>query len=348
MQVRIFIFRVLTFFIYCGIINTTFGQEQQFSQYYNLAQLQNPAFVGTSYALRGILHSRIQWAGLESRYISSVASVDYNLAKYNSGLGIILLHDDQGASSIKTFKSIVQYAYQVALTPGLSLRSGVSMGFSRRVLSNEELYYPDQFNGNGFNDGNRIPSLSKNYLDLTAGLLLYSDKFWFGFSSAHLNSPNQSFAGNIDKIPRRFDFNIGYKFVLKSTATMRYLENEDEDIWAVYPTLLYKSQGKADQLDIGLYSIYKIFKTGIWYRGIPVKNYSHKILNHESLVALVGIKLNDIQINYSYDMIISKLSQYSHGSHEINITILYPKRKNFKARQKSLPCPEFYGKKGIM
>ena len=121
----------------------SFGQEIQFSQYYNLVQFYNPAFVGTSYALRGTLQSRLQWPALESRYFSSVAAIDYNLNKYNSGIGGILVFDDQGASAIRSYKGILQYSYLLKISEKVFIRSGLSLGFSRRVLSNAALYYLD-------------------------------------------------------------------------------------------------------------------------------------------------------------------------------------------------------------
>lgn len=320
------------------------AQEIQFSQYYNLIQYQNPAFVGSSYAWRGILHNRIQWPGIDSRYISTVLSVDYNFSKYNSGLGAMIIHDDQGASAVKSIKTNLQYAYLLHLTKNVFLRSGMNVGFTRRTLNNAALYYPDQFTGSGFSNTDNVPKLNKSYVDLTAGLLLFTDRAWFGISAAHLNQPNSSFIGSIERIPIKYDFLAGYKITLKSLATMRYLEKEDDDLWTLYPTVLYKWQGKSDQLDVGLYSIYKVLKLGVWYRGIPIKNYNKELANNESIIALAGFKIENFSMTYSYDFVISKLGPYARGGHEINVTILYPKRKNFKQKFKyrRLPCPDFY------
>ena len=323
------------------------AQEVQFSQYYNLIQYQNPAFVGTSYALRGALHSRLQWPALESRYFSTVAAVDYNLGKYNSGFGGMLIMDDQGASAIKSYRGVFQYAYLLKLSPNLHLRSGLSLGFARRILSNAALYYPDQFVGNGFSQNPETGSFVKNYVDVGTGMLLYANQFWLGFSASQLNNPNQSLIKGMDKLPARVDIIAGYKIILKSNATMRYLDSEDEDVWALYPTILYKMQGKADQLDIGIYSIYGIFKTGLWYRGLPIKNYEQNLINNEAIVALAGVKLSNFSVHYSYDFIISKLNPIAKGAHEINLTWYYPKIKNAKSKvkYKSLPCPGYYNNK---
>lgn len=326
------------------------AQDIQFSQYYNLVQYQNPAFVGTSYAWRGILHNRLQWPGSESKYITSVASVDYNFSKINSGFGAMFIYDDQGDAAIKATRGILQYAYSVGLSSKLHLRGGINMGYVGRRLNND-LYYPSQFNGAGFNNNlpnaNDQPIYLRNYVDIAAGLLMYSEQFWLGISSNHVNTPNQSFTQGMDRIPRRFDILTGYKIVLIKRPTMRYLEAEDQEIFAVYPTILYKFQGKSDQLDMGIYGIYDYLKIGIWYRGLPVKNYNNKYFNNESIIILAGFKIDNVSFSYSYDFLISKLAPVAQGAHEINLTYLYPKRKNFKHKYKykKLPCPDFYDSK---
>lgn len=325
--------------------HATKGQNVQFSQYYNLIHYQNPAFVGTALAGRAMVHSRLQWPGLDSKYTTSVASVDYNLGKYNSGLGAMLVYDNQGSSAIRSYQGILQYAYQVVMTENSRLRAGVNVGMTSRTLNNSDLYYPDQFNGAGFNQNLNAPQYTKNYLDLGAGLLYYTPKFWLGVSAMHLNNPNQSFIGDRERLPIKFDFQTGYKFILKSNATMRYLEREDETVWALYPTVLYKWQEKSDQMDVGLYSIYDIFKVGVWYRGLPLKNYSSQLINNEAFIVLAGIKLGNFTVNYSYDFTLSKLNAYSQGAHELNLTLLFPKKRSKNYKYKTLPCPEFYGYK---
>ena len=79
--------------------------------------------------------------------------------------------------------------------------------------------------------------LSKNYLDLTDGLLLYTNQFWIGFLSAHLNKPKQSLTGGSDRIPIKYDLLTGFKINIKTNQTMRYLSQYDKDVWILYFTL---------------------------------------------------------------------------------------------------------------
>lgn len=321
------------------------AQDIQFSQYYNLIHYQNPAFVGTSNAWRAMVHSRLQWPGLDAKYSSTVAAVDYNLSQFNSGLGAMFISDNQGSAAIRTYRFQLQYSYLVPLSSDVMLRAGTSVGMASRVLNNSDLYYPGQFTGSGFDNSQNAPQYSKNYLDLTAGMLLYTQRFWVGLSAAHLNQPNQSFVGSREILPMKLDLISGYKFVLRSNATMRYLENEDEEVWTLSPSVLYKWQGKSDQLDMGLFSIYHMLKLGLWYRGIPIKNYESQTINNEALVFMAGFRFHQFALTYSYDVTLSKLNQYSSNAHELNLTYLLPNPRRSGYKYRRLPCPEFYGLK---
>lgn len=334
-------------FFFLGNLCSVFSQDVQFSQYYNLPQLMNPSFVGTSYAWRAIAHSRLQWPGLEAKYTTLFASADYNWRKYNNGIGIFFMHDNQGSANIKTNMIALQYANYVNISEKFTLRGGLQISYNSRTLDNTKLTYPNQFTGNDFDKnidaGLDKGMLTKNFIDVSPGIVFYTGRFWTGLAMFHLNKPNQSFIGKSEKIDIRYDITGGYKFVLKKNATMRYLEPEDEEVMAITPTYQYKAQGKADQLDLGMYFTYRYLLTGIWYRGIPFKNYNNRIINNESIVLLAGLKYDQISFAYSYDIIVSKLRGYALGAHEINITVLFPKYKNFKPKKnfKKLPCPDF-------
>ncbi|MFN6946007.1 MAG: type IX secretion system membrane protein PorP/SprF, partial [Cytophagaceae bacterium] len=62
----------------------TFAQDVQFSQFYAVPTHLNPAFVGSAHKPRAILHQRVQWPGLQARYITSFFSGDTWVQKYRS------------------------------------------------------------------------------------------------------------------------------------------------------------------------------------------------------------------------------------------------------------------------
>lgn len=321
------------------------AQDIQLSQYYNVSPLMNPAFAGTAYSYRAIANVRSQWNALDANYQTYIASVDYNWRKYNSGLGAYLVHDEQGDGIVQRTEFALQYAYWVDLGKDTYLRMAIQPSYNQRSIGNN-LTFPDQFNGSGFDnltDG-EIQSLPNvNYLDFSAGALYYNKNFWAGFSAYHLNQPNHSFLGENEPINTRFNFIMGYKFIINERATMRYLESKNVELLSITPSINYKSQGKSDQLDAGAYVFYKVVMMGLWYRGIPVKNEG-KIINNESIIILAGLKFDQLSFTYSFDKVISNLRANSVGAHEFNIIYQFPKNnKKGKKPMKLMPCPTFVG-----
>jgi type IX secretion system PorP/SprF family membrane protein len=323
--------------------NNVFAQDIQFSQFYAVPLFHNPAFAGSVHATRAIVHTRLQWLGLDANYKTYYVSGDTYLSKYKSGLGFQLVRDIQGSSIYASTQFSFLYSYEVPVTKDFTVRMGLQGSGVQRTLDYSGLRFPSEFNDpNGYIGGGTQPTGIKSqlYADFSAGLLAYSDRMWGGFSVQHLNTPNQSFVGSTDNLYMNFQMTGGYKIPLSHRKYLAYTEDETEI--SITPTFLYKSQGKADQLDLGLYGMYSQLMAGFWYRGIPVKHYSSGIPNRESVVFLVGWLYKSWSFAYSYDLTISNLTAAGPGgSHEFNITYIHRPVKKHKPMRR-LPCPSFY------
>ncbi|TAH27574.1 MAG: type IX secretion system membrane protein PorP/SprF [Cytophagales bacterium] len=320
------------------------AQDIQFSQFYAVPIYLNPAFAGSAHNTRGILHQRLQWPSLAGKFTTSLFSLDGFSHKYRSGFGLMAIQDYQGASVISSSQVGLQYAYELHLSPKYTVRAGLSGDFLSRYLNYSSLRFPTQFNdSSGFNGlSNNFNNPRRNMASVGSGLLLYSKKFWFSSAAHHMNFPNQSFVGEISRLPMKVSFTAGYKIPLKKSKQMAYLEEEETDI-SITPTAHYKFQGKSDQLDIGLYGIYDKIIVAVWYRGIPLKNYDRRLPNNESMVVIAGFMLGSFSFTYSYDFTVSKLAQSrTGGSHEMNITYLHKHKPKTVKPMRRLPCPNFY------
>ncbi len=305
----------------------------------------NPAFAGGSHEARATIHQRIQWPKLDAKYITSLMYVDKYFGKYNSGVGILVMHDRQGSNTISSTDIAIQYAYELHLDKKYAIRFGLQGGMFSRYINYANLTYPHNFQG--FNsDG--TPDLNgagagdqrKNIIDVTAGALFYANNLWVGLSVGHINQPDQSFLGTeVTQLPRKYTLMGGYKINLGNTK--EYLFHEHEKEISISPTINYKSQGRSDQLDLGLYGIYDHLIYGVWYRGIPFKKFEADLQNNESMVLIAGWKLpKSFEIRYSYDFTVSKLKEArTGGSHEINLTVLLHRPYKGKKPVKRLPCP---------
>ncbi len=318
------------------------AQDIQFSQFYGVPLYQNPAFAGSAHNPRAIGHQRIQWPGLDAKYLTSLASFDTYISGYNSGFGMMFIQDYQGASNISSTELSMQYAYEIQLNDEFTLRAGLQLAYMSRFVNYANLTFPQQFDNTGFLGGPNPYANNnqrRNFGDISSGGILYNKQWWFGFSGHHLNTPNQSFLQGASELPAKFAFTGGYKFYLKQVKSDGFREAYEVSIT---PTAHYKFQGKSDQFDVGIYGVYNKVLTGVWYRGIPFKRYNN-FQNNESFIILMGVDIHGLTVAYSYDFVISKLTAAgTGGSHEFHISYIFQKTYKRKKPTKRNPCPRFH------
>jgi type IX secretion system PorP/SprF family membrane protein len=330
-----------------------FAQDPQFTQFYAAPTFHNPAFTGSGYAPRIIVNYRNQWPSLNANFVTQVVSIDHFIEKAKSGVGIVLLNDQQ--SNRLTNKEISGlYSYQLQVGPKNFLRMGLQATYSNRSLDQSGLIFGDQLDNNGFtgnpsSDPFADPALYKpvNFADFGSGFLFYNPKAFLGAAVHHITEPNATFLNNTPAngkaVLRKYSVNGGVNINLNHLITSSpNMERE----FTITPTFLYKKQGAFSQLDMGAYATYTPLTLGLWYRGIPLRKVFNRFPNQDALAALVGFRFDNFSIGYSYDLTISGLGASSGGSHEFSISYQLDKFENdrspyFKQRKKELACPKF-------
>jgi type IX secretion system PorP/SprF family membrane protein len=325
------------------------AQDPQFSQFYAAPLYLNPAFAGSALAPRITVNYRNQWPAV-TNYVTSMVGIDHYVEKYNSGIGLLLVNDNQGQGRIRSTDIGLQYAYQIQVGEQSFLRLGLQGSYVNRSVNYFGLTFGDQYTDQGYTGSptldpvvtNGVPKLQ--YVDFSTGGLLFSDWYWVGFAAHHINRPSQSFtASDNTRLPLKGSFHAGLRIpILGFTG----LGDEWEKEKSFSPAINYRFQGKYDQLDLGAYLTYSPMVLGVWYRGIPVKKYAQNINNHDALAALIGFRQDNFSIGYSYDATISSLGIGSGGSHEISLSYTFenwpPRPRNRSPRnKKQLSCPKF-------
>jgi type IX secretion system PorP/SprF family membrane protein len=335
-----------TIIFYCIFYQQVSAQDPQFSQFYAAPLYLNPAFAGSSGLTRVGINFRNQWPSLNANFVTYSAYFDHFFEDYNSGVGLILLSDREGLVGLQSHSAGLQYAYQLRLTENLTFRPGIGVAAATKNLNFNNLVFESQINpltGYDPNRGSGEDGFNDNvfYFDFGVGGLFYSDQFWFGGSVHHLTEPNQSFADEgVAALPMKLSVHAGYKFPIYS-ANNTFVFGNIRDI-SITPTAQYKAQGEFDQLDLGLYFTYEPLVLGLWYRGIPFKTLNG-FPNNESIIFLVGLTRNNLNIGYSFDYTLSQLGIASGGAHEISIRYEFftgdPRRPSKNVRK--IPCPRF-------
>ncbi|WP_040496012.1 PorP/SprF family type IX secretion system membrane protein [Fulvivirga imtechensis] len=328
------------------------AQDPQFSQFYAAPLYLNPAFAGATQQARVGLNYRNQWPSIDANFVTISAFFDTFIESKNSGVGMLLMRDTEGQAGLKSTSVGLQYAYQLYITDWLTFRPGFQAAFYNRHVNFSDLTFGDQFDPNTgeiINPTNEsFGNLSKNFVDLSAGGVLYTKNIWVGVAAHHLNTPNQAFEEDADpkELPTKLSFHGGIK-LLFSPGTMGsglYARPQERSLT---PTFQYKTQGEFDQLDMGLYLTLEPIIIGTWYRGLPFKKLEG-FNNNESIVLLIGFTKKGgqgdlLNIGYSYDYTISKLGSGSGGAHEISISYSWNNRDPRKPPKHimQIPCPDF-------
>ena len=328
--------RIITFLLLICSSLIGFAQDMQFTQFNATPLYLNPGFTGSTIEHRFIANYRNQWAGIPGHYNNMLFSYDYNLAEFNSGIGLLVGQERAGSSPLTTTQIGVLYAYRFQLKEKIWIQPGLKFNYIRTGLDYSDLVFNDQL----YTDGVTTESFSlenSSYLDIAAGVLLYNEKFWGGVAFNHINQPNQSLTNNESPLYMKFSAHGGYK--------LKLTDSEKRNA-AKYFNLAfhYKAQHKFDQLDLGLYYTQEPFVFGIWYRGLPLIKSYEGILNNDAVAIILGYSFVDLNLSvgYSYDATISRLAANSFGSHEISLIyeIATKKKKRRKAKFFA-PCAKF-------
>jgi len=330
---------VITLLLFCSI--RIYAQDPQYSQAYANALYLCPAFAGAEQNTRAIFATRYQWPSLDASFISNTLSVDHYIDRYKSGIGLIATSDVATAAKLHSNEIGLIYAFQAELSKKLIFRPALQLSYVNRSLNFNSLTFGSQYTNDGYTGGPSTEPYNAStvsYLDISAGGLLYSEHFWAGVSTHHLNTPEQSFIRGQSELAMKTSFFGGYKFSLTSKWRKKYVKPDEEK--SITPTILYKMQGKSDQLDIGLYGRYNILVVGMWYRGIPVKVFKSEKMNNDAIIFLVGFVYNGFALGYSYDYTISKLTGKSGGAHELTLSYGF-KNKHSKWTSRRVVCPQF-------
>jgi type IX secretion system PorP/SprF family membrane protein len=311
----------LLFFSYLA----TAQVRPQYSQYMLNNYLLNPAITGIEDYMDVKMSFRSQWAGIEGApttyyltahtqlgnrtNVANPSKIDdkqhafapngnrynrYQKIRPTHGLGGMILYDQIGIFS--TAEATMSYAYHILLTTDIKFSAGISAGISQYSMRGSELRL-----------ANPTDNLAANIVItkpiVTAGLWLYSTRFYGGISIAQLAGNTFDFGINaIQQNPsvRHFFGTAAYKFKLGEDFTL-------------IPSVLAKV---ANPLPLTIdYNLRLLFANRIWggasYRPVA-----------KGFIFMAGMYLNNaFDLSYSYDMGNNQAGRLSNGSHEIILGI---------------------------
>lgn len=306
-----------------------FCQDFHLSQYDAATFYMNPALTGKFAGdHRAHLHYRNQWASLNIKpFITTAISYDKPSGK-NSGFGIMLLNDRAGLGSYNVLNLLLSGSYDLSLFINKPHRiaAGVHAGFISKSVNMDNLYFHNQYSSSGggiFNtslaSGEESFLSGKNVFlpEINAGILYYYSSVksrlnpFAGFSAFHLTSPQESFYGVRNKLPRRYLFHVGLRINITGNLQL-------------FPKFLIMRQVNAGENDYGMDLNYYLPSSRTWIiAGIMYRN-------RDALSAVTGVRYGKFLYRFSYDINVSTLKEYSNGrgAYEFSVTWITGKIKN--------------------
>lgn len=294
--------RSVLFFILFSTCVSYFAQDPHFSQYQNTRSYLNPAMVGTDSTLTLSTGYRLQWPGISGSYSTFHFSLDNYFRFLKGGLGIDYLHDVAGMGAFTTTRVDINYAPHIELfNHKLVLQPAIGLAYFQKSIDWTKLTFGDMIDERrGFvYNTNEVPGQNKkSNIDLSAGIFIYSSKFYGGIAVHHINQPDEGLIGP-SKLPLKITLHTGANLTFKKDKNHNFI---------LSPNLLYMQQQDFWELAPGVNAKYKWVVLGINYR------------NQDVFIVNAGIQFWLFKLEYSYDYTVSKLTnKATGGSHEIQM-----------------------------
>jgi type IX secretion system PorP/SprF family membrane protein len=321
---------------------SSLAQDMQYSQFYAAPLYMNPAFAGANSCSRLATNYRQQWPGIPGNFSSYLVSYDHTFPKKNFAIGAMITKDQAGAGNLGSTSGNLIYAYQLNLTRKWTINTGFQAGVVTRSVNFYDLYFVDQL-VTGSSSTVEVPLSERvTYFDFSTGMLAFSRRFWAGFSTHHLNTPNQAMINETSKLPIKYSLHMGWQLPTGRSSDARRKINER----SITPALNYKKQGDFQQLDMGVYYQFEALVLGAWYRGIPLlKTTETNTFNTDGIIFVAGVTKNRFNFGYSYDITLSQLSSATtRGAHELSVSYQfcdYNALKKKRKVQRFIPCAKF-------
>lgn len=280
-------------------------QSAQYNHYIFNQLVINPAYAGTKGTINvnGIYSS--QWSGLEGSPTTQTISAE-GMVLNNIGLGAHLVQDKIGAQTSTGFYG--SYSYLLRISKSLRLSMGIATGVSHYSLDGNLLLNIEE---------DLDPAIPENMENVTrfdskAGIFLFSEKFYAGFSISELTSNvrtsyEQLVAGNI----RHYFLSAGYVFDISKDIKFK-------------PGFLFKEDFRApSNIDLNGFILFKNrFWLGATYRsGAAIfnsKELDKSLKNKDAVIVMTDLNISDnFRIGYAYTYSLSALSEFP--GHEISL-----------------------------
>ncbi len=319
------------------------AQDINFSQFYELPLLRNPALAGSYRGdLRITTAFRNQWNSVTVPYKTQAlgAELKYGVGEYSNdyvSLGLQLTNDIAGDSRLGKTQVLPMLAYHKSLSGDRD--SYLSLGFIGGAVQQRfdpsKLQFNDQFVNGAYSATNPTQEIFSNtnvtYWDMGVGVKYSSDygydNGWYaGLAYFHFTEPKVAFAQTNDiRLNRKWVLNAG-------------LSNATSDVDRLIVYVDYFMQGGNSQVQGGV-----IFKHDLMQEDV---DYTVSLSGggfirwNDAFVPVIKLDYYNLGIGLTYDVNISMLKKASMGRGGFEATLSYSNFLNIRnSSTQKVRCP---------
>jgi type IX secretion system PorP/SprF family membrane protein len=330
------------------------AQDLNFSQFYELPLLRNPALAGIfigDVRVQSVYRNQWQSVTVPFRTTGLSAEVNFPVNDYGHYLttGVQILHDVAGDSKLKRVHFLPVLTYHAPINGDELYVSGSLMGgFVNSTFDPTGLRWDDQFVGGQFNPnvttGQVIRQTGKDYFDIGGGLALSGPAggaadFYVGVGLFHANNPTIAFNTEDIRLGRKWAFNGGLSF-----------QTSDRDRFTFYGDyFIQKAANTADSVEkVGGQSVFMF--GGFYTTDLQQYDTDDKVSLSfggvyrwaDALVPVIRLDMKKFAVGLSYDVNVSQLTKASGARGGFELTLAYKNAFNSRViKQYRLNCVGF-------
>lgn len=279
--------------------------DAQFSQYYEVSQVYNPASVGNTDNIAIRAGGRMQWVGIENAPVSflGAANMPFKLGKKKIGLGVVVDTEKYGLFNSLSVGADVAYKFKKF---GGEWSVGLGVGMYDQRFRGTEVELPDDDDYHqGADDAIPTQDIHGTALDLSAGIWYHRPNVWAGLSATHLTSPTITMKSegteNTEQLIN-YEFNAARTLYLMGGCNIPVKNT----LFELMPSALIKTDFTFFTGEATLRARYNKFLIfGLGYRW------------QDAVTASVAIEIKEFFVGYAFDWSTTAIARASSGSHEV-------------------------------
>ncbi len=337
--------------IYIFYCNSLLAQDLNFSQFYELPLLRNPALAGNFIGdIRIQAVFRNQWQSVTVPFRTSGISAELNFPMNDYGhyltVGAQILHDVAGDSKLTRNHFLPVLTYHAPINgEEFYVSASLMGGMVYNSFDPTGLRWDDQFVGGQFNPNattrQNVLQTGKNYLDIGGGVsisgpLTGAIDAYAGIGLFHANNPTIAFNTDNVKLGRKWAFNGGMT-----------IHTSERDRFTIYSDYFIQKAGNAQDSLVRVGG-QNVFMLGAFYTtDLQTYDTDDKVSLSlggvyrwaDALVPVLRLDLKKFAIGVSYDINVSQLTKASGARGGFELTMAYKNAFNSRViKQYRLKC----------